>query len=255
MRATITFFFISIAIVSTTFRSDAFVPAARFPKIARTAEKNGRFTTPVLWYVDSSEMKTSDMKKELESYGISTAALFERNEFERLLKKARLDRNGNSEESPSQDDDRKSKREKWSKKVEDIASAAKDAIHSKAKNFSTETKEKDAQEEESQTASKEDTRQDRYDKAVKDGKKMKLSELKKELKGRGISSSSFFEKEELVKAYATAIADFVQAKTSGTKSNSKVEEDHDPSYRDVVTRIFDSTTIMFGKDIIIDVTE
>lgn len=41
--------------------------------------------------MDISKMKASEMRKELESYGISTKSFFEKSEFEEALKKARAE--------------------------------------------------------------------------------------------------------------------------------------------------------------------
>merc|ERR1712194_936364 len=60
--------------------------------------KRKRKTVPspsLLWYAESpedsllSKMKSPDMKKELESYGISTKSMFDKKEFETALKEAR----------------------------------------------------------------------------------------------------------------------------------------------------------------------
>lgn len=84
---------------------------------------------------------------------------------------------------------------------------------------------------------------------------MKLSSLKKELQDRGISTSSFFEKSDLVTAYANAIADYVKVKSSRANTTSRSDESFDPSYRTVIMHAFDPSTILAAGDVIIDVTE
>ena len=96
------------------------------------------------------------------------------------------------------------------------------------------------------------TREEQYEAALEEGKSMTLSNLKKELKERGISTSSFFEKSDLIKAYANAIADGVGVKTS---TNNDSEESYDPSYRDVTTVVFDPTNLLTGREMIIDITD
>ena len=62
---------------------------------------------------------------------------------------------------------------------------------------------------------------------------MGVKDLKQELKNRGISTASFFEKSEFIKAYAEAVAD------KKGKDKKVEEEPQDPSYRDVVMQKFD----------------
>merc|ERR1712166_48134 len=79
------------------------------------------------------------------------------------------------------------------------------------------------------------TRYERYEKAVEEGKSMSISSLKQELKDRRISTSSFFEKFDLVKAYANAIADDTKDKDSKSRNASRrSEQSFDPSYRNVI---------------------
>jgi hypothetical protein len=101
----------------------------------------------------------------------------------------------------------------------------------------------------------------RYKKALKEGLSMKISELKQELKDRGISTAAFFEKIDMAKAYAEAIRDNVfknaskninSNERSGTGQRS--EQIKDPSYRDVVVQKFDAGTILPG-DTVIDITD
>jgi len=148
-------------------------------------------------------MKASEMRKELESYGISTKSLFEKSEFVAALKKARAEG-----KTP----------------VNGTASAN---ASSSTGGFANTTNGA------SKKSSSDDSkgREKRYQKAFKKAQKMKVGELKKELEGRGISTKSFFEKSEFVKAYAAAVAD---NQSGGGGPGPRPEEPQDPSYRDVV---------------------
>eukprot|EP00536_Pseudo-nitzschia_multiseries_P018344 jgi/Psemu1/293454/fgenesh1_pg.2408_\ len=266
-----------------------------------------RAGSTVLLYADSpvnlSEMKASEMKKELESYGISTRSMFDRKDFEKALEKARLDRpeksrktasDGEEEEKSSSSSsfpngeeagagkskkDAKSRREKWSKKWKSAGSASDPNNDESSSNpraakssgdatpSSTEAPKKQNEKAAADASSTDDSssssssssspetkpassREERYEAALEEGRAMKLSSLKKELKDRGISTTSFFEKADLVKAYANAIADDVEVKGS-----SSSDESYDPSYRDVTTSIFDPSALLAGREMIIDITE
>lgn len=93
---------------------------------------------------------------------------------------------------------------------------------------------------------------------------MKLSSLKKALQDRGISTNSFFEKSDLVKAYANAIADNSEPKATSSATSTNTDSRHggskneresfDPSYKDVIMHAFDPSSILPG-DVVIDITE
>ena len=82
------------------------------------------------------------------------------------------------------------------------------------------------------------SREERIKKEMEKANSMKVGELKKELKNMGVSTKSFFEKSEFVKAYAEAVVDGAKKK-AGASSRSQ-EEEYDPSYRDVVVQKFDA---------------
>ena len=154
-------------------------------------------------------MKASEMRKELESYGISTKSLFEKGEFIEALKKARaegMSSTTNSDEKTST-------------------------------NGETVTEEESS----SETSA---SREERYQEALEIAKTMKVGDLKKELTSRGISTASFFEKTEFIKAYAEAIADNIQG-----GSAKPPEEPRDPAYRDVVMQKI-NTGVLRGQKVI-----
>jgi hypothetical protein len=137
------------------------------------------------------------LRKELESYAIPTKSLFEKSEFVEALKKAR----GEGKKPINNDNN-------------DAPNGASSS---------------------SSSGGPSSTREERYQEAMEEAKKMKARDLKKELNDRGISTASFFEKSEFAKAYAEAIADNV----SGKKSSRQQEEPFDSSYRQVVMQKID----------------
>merc|ERR1712086_903853 len=153
-----------------------------------------------------------------------------------------------------------------------ISSAAKEVLDSNAKKFSdsvsSSTKEKSSSfSAATSNNSKNNTRQQRYEFALKEGAAMKISELKNELTNRGISTVSYFEKSDLIDAYANAIADnnsVSNDKTSptnnkGTTTNtdrrsSSNDAIFDPSYKNVIMSSFDPSTMILSGEVVIDIT-
>jgi hypothetical protein len=144
---------------------------------------------------DVDSMKASELRKELESYGISTKSFFEKGELVDAVRKAR-------EEGMKP------------------SSGSSTVGGSKQTSSTTITREKRLEEEMAKCQS------------------LKIGELKKELEALGVSTSTFFEKSEFVRALAEARVDGVKRKTDGSTSSGsgkkRQEETYDPSYRDVV---------------------
>ena len=163
---------------------------------------------------DIEKMKASEMRKELESYGISTKSLFEKSEFVEALKKARAEGktpvNGNNDNAASTSSSSGGNKKADSKKA---SSSGADSA----------------------------AREKRYQEAFDKAQTIKVGDLKKELQNRGISTASFFEKSEFVKAYAEAIAD---NKTGGGGAGPRPEEPRDPAYKDVVMQKMSRNALM-----------
>jgi hypothetical protein len=310
------FFIVAVNIIlplpGQQFRVDAFVPTCHQPRSAITTSTFGRkgktASSSLLWYAESpedslSEMKASDMKKELEeSYGVSTKSMFDKKEFEKALKDARLNSfsekgkaraattttneqeeedkqestssNSSGKETTSvwgkpktgDDNNKNETRENWSSRWKDVASTAKEVLDSNVKKFSDYASSKDKSSSSSSSSpssssssssTSSNTRQQRYDLALEEGAAMKLSSLKSELKDRGISTASFFEKSDLINAYANAIADNINSNKRSTKSTntnrSSNNDTFDPSYRTVIMHSFDPSSFLSGE-VIIDTT-
>jgi len=262
-----------IAVVPSNFhRAHAFVSNYRSPMSPMTVSNSGnhRNTAPFkLWYADSPDtlldMDASELREELESYGVVSTEP--------------------DDESTNENSTKKNIREKLFTKWENVAAAAKEALGNIAtpsadtsdywetvavaakeelKKFATTPSSSDAassadtsdDQESPSSSTTATTRQERYEIAVEEGKSMSISSLKQELKDRRISTSSFFEKSDLVKAYANAIADDTKDKDSKSRNASRrSEQSFDPSYRNVIMHTFDPMTIMAGgDDVIIDIT-
>ena len=141
-----------------------------------------------------------------------------------------------------------------------MASTAKEVLDSNSKKFSDYASSKDKSSSSSSSSSSStssNNRQQRYDLALEEGAAMKLSSLKSELKNRGISTASFFEKSDLINAYANAIADSINSNKRSTKSTntnrSSNNNSFDPSYRTVSCISFDPSSFLSGE-VIIDIT-
>ena len=139
---------------------------------------------------DIESMRAAELRKELQSYGISTKSFLEKTELVDAVIKARKDgKTPVAEPSKSSDDEKSS-----------TGATREEKIASELKNCSS----------------------------------MKVGELKKELESLGISTKSFFEKSEFVRALAEARVDGVKAKGSSKRKSKSREEKYDPSYRDVI---------------------
>jgi len=298
-----------LRVPSNLHRAHAFVSNHRSPRTPTMTANLGseRKTAPsILWYANSpdtiSEKTASELRKELESYGVSTSSMFERREFEDALTKAKVIEmekekeevhgTGNAQKSTTSSNNReeadrgesknedssKTTQEKWSTKWENVVSAANEALGkyaagSSGDSSSTKPYQSDKQGSDfassspststpsplpspSPSPTKSMTRRERYENAFDEGRSMRVSRLKQELKDRGISSDSFFEKSELAKAYANSIVDGIKTKDSKGHNTSRHSEQNsfDPSYRKVMMHAFDPSTLM-ARDIVIDITE
>lgn len=170
---------------------------------------------------DVQEMKASELRKELQSYGISTKSFFEKSELVEAVEKARVEGKTPIADSSS-------------------ATSGDDGDGKKS------------------TSSSSMSREEKLAKEIDSCNKMKVGELKKELESYGISTKSFFEKSEFVKAVAEARVDGVKksksaGRTGSTRATSRrEEEEYDPSYRDVNMQKMDRRTLM-GSSPVIDI--
>jgi len=298
-----------LRVPSNLHRAHAFVSNHRSPRTRTMTENLGSdrgMAQSILWYTNSpgtiSEKTASELRKELESYGVSTSSMFERREFEDALTKAKVmenekekeevhgtgnaqkvttssnTRNETDQKESKNEDSSNTTQEKWSTKWENVVSVAKEALgkyaagptgdSSSTKPYQSDNQNSDFASLSSSTSmpspspspspspTKSRTRRERYEKALNKGRSMRVSRLKQELKERGISSNSFFEKSELAKAYANSIVDGIKTKDSKGHNTSRHSEQNsfDPSYRKMIMHAFDPSTLMVG-DIVIDITE
>ena len=135
---------------------------------------------------DVASMRVGEIKKELESYGISTKSFFEKSELVEALEKARAD-------------GLKPKASSSSSSTSSSSSSSSASSSSSSSTSSTSSPPKDTR-----------PREERLQEEMEKCKSMKASELKKELEERGVSTKSFFEKSEFVKALAEARVDGVE---------------------------------------------
>jgi hypothetical protein len=166
---------------------------------------------------DIEKMKIGEIRSELESYGISTKSFLEKKEMVAALEKAR----------------KEGLRPK---------KAASTASSSTAENQSARSASASSSSSKGQTSSAGagGSRDDRIKEEMGKASGMSVSDLKKELGKMGVSTKSFFEKSEFVRAYAEAVVDGVGVNGNrreaggGSSQSASDDEPYDPEYRDVV---------------------
>jgi hypothetical protein len=168
-------------------------------------------------------MKLGEMRQELENYGISTKSFLEKSEMVDALQKARAE--------------------------------GKQPVKTTT---TTATKNPDSTTEASSSSSSSSpnggvSRNVRLQQEIEKANKMKIGELRDKLKELGISSKSFFEKTEFVKAYAEAVVDGVKQKTTTTSKSKAEDEKYDPSYRDVIMKKMDRKDQLLLQGTVIDI--
>mmetsp|Transcript_30453 Transcript_30453/g.50268 ORF Transcript_30453/g.50268 Transcript_30453/m.50268 type:complete len:219 (-) Transcript_30453:73-729(-) len=201
---------LTLAVAAT----DAFVVLPH--QAASTHGRAVRFstTTPLFALPKIDSMRITEIRQELESYGLSTKSFLEKREMVKALEKARKEgKKPVEEEKPD---------------------ATSEANNSKM------------------------SREDKIKAEMEKATKMKVGDLKKDLEGRGISTKSFFEKPEFVKAYAEAVVDGVKGKSTTNSSRRAAdpppqEEEYDSTYRDVVMQKFDPRDARLMLSKVIDV--
>ncbi len=176
---------------------------------------------------DVADMKASELRKELQSYGISTKSFFEKSELVDAVEKARSEG-----KTPIETGDSGSDSDSGSEASSQSSSSSSSSASGSSRS------EKLAQE-------------------MEKCNKMKVLELRKELESYGISTKSFFEKSEFVRAAAEARVDGVKAAGAGGRrktASASREEEYDPSYRDVTMQKMDPRLLgMSGVSSVIDV--
>jgi hypothetical protein len=182
-------------------------------------------------------MKAGDMRKELESYGISTKSFFEKSEFATALKKART-----QGKQPKKTASTTSTAEPNGAKANGKSSSSTSSSSSGSSSSSSG----------SGSSKSKASRAEQLEQEMTKAKAMKVGDLKKELQARGVSTKSFFEKTEFVKAYAQAVVDGVTTKKGA--GSAAAQEDFDPSYRDVSMMKMDARDPRMLQGTVIDVT-
>ena len=170
---------------------------------------------------DIQSMRVGAIRQELESYGISTKSFLEKKEMIEALEKARAEG-----KTPINSGNR------------DVADGVNGDRTSASKASST-------------SSSTTSSRESRIKEEMAKAGSMKVSDLKAELQARGISTKSFFEKSEFVKAYAEAVVDGVKGKGGGSAAP---DAPLDPEYRDVVMQKMNRADPRMLQGTIIDVT-
>jgi hypothetical protein len=162
-------------------------------------------------------MKIGEIRAELESYGISTKAFLEKKEMIAALTKARAE--GKQPLKSAAATSSSSSSSSSSKQQKQSAGSGSTASSAKASSSSADAKA---------------SRDGRIKEETAKASGMGVSDLKKELARMGVSTKSFFEKSEFVRAYAEAVVDGVGVNGNAGGGNVDSGEPYDPEYRDVV---------------------
>ena len=199
-------------------RHSLFPPNSSPSRIVTYHAKSGYRRLPVLFSAtlpDISTLKIGEMRKELESYGISTKSFLEKKEFVEALAKARAEG-----KTPI---------------TADSSTTSGTSSSSSAKS--------------SGGSSSSLSREERIASEMEKCQSMKVGELKKELEALGISTKSFFEKSEFVKRLATARVDGVEQKQQSQQKQQQ-QQDYDPAYKDVKMQKFNGDPSLLSGTVI-----
>ena len=171
----------------------------RFTRKATTTTSTTALYAGAVELPDIKGMRVGEMKKELESYGINTKSFLEKKEIVAALEKARAEG-----KTPING-------------AAGAAGAGSSTVNGQTQSSSSSsTKTTDSSSSRTKTTSQAD-RPARLKEEMAKAKGMKVGELKKELQARGVSTKSFFEKSEFVKAYAEAIVDGVSKSSASSR--------------------------------------
>ena len=222
----------------------------RTPLFATTNDKDEDGSSSSL--PDIASMKAGEMRDELQSYGISTKSFFEKSELKTALEQARAEG-----KIPIKNNKSKASR----KKVTTEPVNGEEPINGEAVNGEKYSQSVNGETINGDESSSKIPRSERIQQEMEKAKRMSVGDLRKELKNRGVSTKSFFEKTEFVKAYAEAVVDGTQSSSSSSSSKRRqqtreAEEEYDPAYRDVTVQKMgrqDQQRLLEGGSII-DVT-
>ena len=172
------------------------------------------------------DMRMGEIRNELESYGISTKSFLEKKEMVEALEQARNEGKSSNANSST------------------TSSNNSNSSNNNNNNSNSNNNNNNNNKEEK-------SRGEKIKEEMSKANESNVKELRTKLQAMGISTKSFFEKSEFVKAYAEAVVDGVSATgTNGSTSASVKEEPFDSSYRDVVMQKFDPRML---RESVIDV--
>jgi hypothetical protein len=154
-----------------------------------------------------SSMRAGEIKKELESYGISTVSFVEKSELVKALEKARAD----------------GLKPKSTTTTTTASSSSSSSSSSDTDSKSTKKKKRPSADDDEEVEEDSRPREERLIDELVKCQAMKAGEMRKELEGLGVSTKSFFEKTDFVKALADARVDGVGVEKEGYAEYSNVE--------------------------------
>eukprot|EP00566_Odontella_aurita_P019958 CAMPEP_0113574316 /NCGR_PEP_ID=MMETSP0015_2-20120614/27081_1 /TAXON_ID=2838 /ORGANISM="Odontella" /LENGTH=292 /DNA_ID=CAMNT_0000477443 /DNA_START=168 /DNA_END=1043 /DNA_ORIENTATION=+ /assembly_acc=CAM_ASM_000160 len=166
---------------------------------------------------DADGMRAGEIKKELESYGISTRTFLEKSELVDALTRAREE--GKTPRATTAGTAAATSATSTETETAEVGTESASEPKKKKKKRRTSVVVEDETDDSSSSSSSSEgagkSRDDRVADAVSELRSTKASELRAELESRGISTKSFFEKSEFVRALAEARVDGVTKRSGG----------------------------------------
>jgi hypothetical protein len=173
-------------------------------------------------------MRAGEIKKELESYGISTKSFLEKSELVEALKDARSQ--GLQPKKTVSDSTQSTSSTQTTQTSSSSSTSEPRSKSSSTESASSTSTDSTTSTTTSSSSSSGKPRNERLQEEMQKCAQMRNSELKKELQELGISTSSFFEKSEFVKALAEARVDGVVKKSSSSRDSTNQRGGNGESY-------------------------
>eukprot|EP00585_Thalassiosira_rotula_P000004 CAMPEP_0196160424 /NCGR_PEP_ID=MMETSP0910-20130528/46822_1 /TAXON_ID=49265 /ORGANISM="Thalassiosira rotula, Strain GSO102" /LENGTH=273 /DNA_ID=CAMNT_0041425357 /DNA_START=31 /DNA_END=849 /DNA_ORIENTATION=+ len=177
-------------------------------------QQQGQFqlfsTTDTDLEAEISSMRVAAIKQELESYGISTRTFLEKGELVVALVQARKE--GKTPVSTASS-------------ASSSSSSSSSSASNNSESSSTSTTTTTTTTTTSTTTATTEDRNQRLQTELENCKSLKVSELKSELESYGVSTNTFFEKSEFVKALAEARVDGVKKSKKKKRRAAAVNDD------------------------------
>eukprot|EP00536_Pseudo-nitzschia_multiseries_P003883 jgi/Psemu1/284710/fgenesh1_pg.62_\ len=222
-------FLASSVLLAVPFMVEAFAPSV-FPQQKQSSSTRLFYTMP-----DVTSMKATEIRQELESYGINTNTFFEKRQFEEALIEARrhYESTINDVMSSNRPKKKKVQTRRKTEHYEEYEVGARQRQHQK-------------QQQRAEPSYSDPAVRMKYQAALQESYNMKVEDLQHELNSRGISTKYCMIFKDFCIEYAKAIAENREKVVSEDEDEDDEtsifgddDGDYDPSYRDVVMQKYD----------------